>query len=830
MRNIHAVPPLHLGSGGQLGLNRYEPFWGKLLSGTNPYAWEEVRWSGSAWVTLIGGRSGTVTIRPAYEVTSINNLPAGTIVLLLEGFQGKDYRFAHLRYGTSGTENPCPSNEATLCTIVWDIKAYCTFVSGSGHKYDPAVDGFPSFLYSGATVTIKEVDFTVFPAVVTTYDTGTTDSHGSYCKTIPPKIADPSVTPTIDPVGGGVSGGALNQGTYTAEYTYTNQYGETKASPASASFQVGVPNPTQAPTTSTATVNATGGGSTGGSLQADTYYLRYTFTDASGETLSSNDSAAFTVAAGNIPRATLPGLGSRTYATGMSIYLASDNGFGAPGTYHKYATGVTGTTYDLTAAWVNTNPSPPGTNTTAKNIPRMSVAGSTGSEKGNIYLNNSIYHAFTGLPVDLIWAGSFGVPHPPPTRNATAPVRFQVVVSGVGDCPAQTYPAFWVSAPCSTVTVGVGFCCFKNCFNVSDYDVGGSLSPTLTCSGRNLASQPLTPGSGGCTNIADIAGGLAKPSDNTFYGATNCPNCVDNNSASADDPRPPGGVCGWTYCSASGGDYWDRCFHAPSPCAVPSITTTKSVKQFPKLNWLRNICCGLCTSTPPGTDRVPEIIPRKIYGTLSGPDEILGSYNGTPIELDWSSSSDDGTDPTIYAGCQAGTTSGPTCSIVWDSGCLPPSGAKWYFWKIGSCNGSTAAYQFQENTFASCRLIVVQAYTGGGGAGRSCKTYISFINYYGSSCSDFPLPTPPAGAFLIPDSAAGFCPLTCVGGGSPVGNYFSQTFNKGIAAFNFGILGADGISAVLCGPVNYYMGGRDTVSGDCGAYGPRPDWTGHVTE
>src|SRR2546423_1483953 len=73
------------------------------------------------------------------------------------------------RYGTGG-DNPCPSNEATLCTIVWDIKGYCDFVAGAGHKYDPDVDGFPSFLYSGATVTIKEVDFTVTPNVITTYD------------------------------------------------------------------------------------------------------------------------------------------------------------------------------------------------------------------------------------------------------------------------------------------------------------------------------------------------------------------------------------------------------------------------------------------------------------------------------------------------------------------------------------------------------------------------------------------------------------------------------------------------------------------------------------
>jgi hypothetical protein len=93
-------------------------------------------------------------------------------------------------------------------------------------------------------------------------------------------------------------------------------------------------------------VNVTGGGSVGGLLQAGTYYLKYTFVNAAGETLASPSSSAFTVASGNIPQVTLPAL--PTGATSINIYLTVAGG--VSGTETLYKTGVTGTTTLLDTA------------------------------------------------------------------------------------------------------------------------------------------------------------------------------------------------------------------------------------------------------------------------------------------------------------------------------------------------------------------------------------------------------------------------------------------------------------------------------------------------
>jgi hypothetical protein len=98
--------------------------------------------------------------------------------------------------------------------------------------------------------------------------------------------------------------------------------------------------------TVTPTVNVTGGGASGGSLQPGAYYLKYTFVNANGQSNVSPESAQFTVASGNIPQVTLPVLPAG--ATSISIFITAAGG--ASGTETRYATGVTGTTYNLATA------------------------------------------------------------------------------------------------------------------------------------------------------------------------------------------------------------------------------------------------------------------------------------------------------------------------------------------------------------------------------------------------------------------------------------------------------------------------------------------------
>lgn len=96
---------------------------------------------------------------------------------------------------------------------------------------------------------------------------------------------------------------------------------------------------TSAPTAPT--VNATGGG-TGGSLAAGTYYVRVTETNGIGETLPSTE-ATFTIGAGNIPELTFAALQSGN--TARNVYVGT-----ASGAETLYATGITASTYNLSAA------------------------------------------------------------------------------------------------------------------------------------------------------------------------------------------------------------------------------------------------------------------------------------------------------------------------------------------------------------------------------------------------------------------------------------------------------------------------------------------------
>lgn len=101
-----------------------------------------------------------------------------------------------------------------------------------------------------------------------------------------------------------------------------------------------VANPATAPT-----INVTGGGAGGGSLTAGTYYARYSWTQANGESASSPESAQFTVAAGNIPRVTIPAF--PTGITGANLYLTPTNY--AQNNEQLYSLAFTGATLDLTA-------------------------------------------------------------------------------------------------------------------------------------------------------------------------------------------------------------------------------------------------------------------------------------------------------------------------------------------------------------------------------------------------------------------------------------------------------------------------------------------------
>ena len=86
------------------------------------------------------------------------------------------------------------------------------------------------------------------------------------------------------------------------------------------------------------TVNPTGGGATGGDLAAGTYFVFYTFVyPDSTESFPSPSSANFTVTAGKIPQVTLPPLAAG--ASAYNLYLS--NSSAAAGSAVSYVTGIT---------------------------------------------------------------------------------------------------------------------------------------------------------------------------------------------------------------------------------------------------------------------------------------------------------------------------------------------------------------------------------------------------------------------------------------------------------------------------------------------------------
>jgi hypothetical protein len=133
--------------------------------------------------------------------------------------------------------------------------------------------------------------------------------------------------------------------------------------PANNTANPAVSDPTVAPT-----VDNLGGGLTGGGLPAGTYYVKYTWYNAGGQTKGSPESAQFSVTAGQVPLVTLPPLPPKSGAT---IYLTPVGG--AKNSEAFYASGIINTTvalrgyfpgfYNLNSALPVAGTPPPATNT-----------------------------------------------------------------------------------------------------------------------------------------------------------------------------------------------------------------------------------------------------------------------------------------------------------------------------------------------------------------------------------------------------------------------------------------------------------------------------------
>jgi len=150
LRMMQVTPPLSL-SDGPIGPvlrnDLYGGFWARLTGHSgNAYSYQEVTWQGGTTVDVTGGRTGTTSTRPAYEVNGITTLATGWVDYLRPGAPG-EYVFQSVKYGT--------------CTGTVTVNVKCNSTN-----------------ISGATVTISQGG--------TTYATGTTNGSGNFSTTALP--------------------------------------------------------------------------------------------------------------------------------------------------------------------------------------------------------------------------------------------------------------------------------------------------------------------------------------------------------------------------------------------------------------------------------------------------------------------------------------------------------------------------------------------------------------------------------------------------------------------------------------------------------------------
>ena len=136
-------------------------------------------------------------------------------------------------------------------------------------------------------------------------------------------------------------------------------------------------------------------------LQAGTYRVKYNWTDPSGQTVASPESAPFIVAAGNIPQVSLPKLPKG--ATGANLYLTQPGG--APNSEFLYAaTAVGATTLNLVIpqavnTGLNGNPTPYVLNSTIGKVTTASPVTTDISQTTRILLA-----VHDSSDVDVVWA------------------------------------------------------------------------------------------------------------------------------------------------------------------------------------------------------------------------------------------------------------------------------------------------------------------------------------------------------------------------------------------------------------------------------------------
>ncbi len=196
MRTLTAFSPLvsiDNDSGISIWLDGATGFPAKILSGTQPYAWEEVTpQTGGGNATKPSGRSGTTTVFPAYELNGQTGVSAGTIVQMYEWFADvgatglQNYGFT-VQAGSSGTitvENEDDSQEVdNVSTLIFSKERRFNITSPIAGTAKVELDIFWAQILGKTTLSTLQASGTALAGATTvnlvsslpdTFPTGTT--------------------------------------------------------------------------------------------------------------------------------------------------------------------------------------------------------------------------------------------------------------------------------------------------------------------------------------------------------------------------------------------------------------------------------------------------------------------------------------------------------------------------------------------------------------------------------------------------------------------------------------------------------------------------------
>lgn len=630
---------------------------------------------------------------------------------------------------------------------------------------------------------------------------------------------------------------ALAPGTYYLKYAFAGPRGETAASPAidcpvfpgAIPRLQGLPPLSLRPNASQIKIYLSDDGGTTyhayGSTTAVAVDLVAPFDPGQPGPPSSNTTL------GMIPRIILPGLGLRDHANGQVVYLQKD---GAGG-FRAYRAGITGTSADLDTPFDPLGATG-GANTVPRGIPRVTYPTPPPLAEAVLYFKRltdpdvpeSWRYARTSTvsPDDLVTDGKS--PVAAPTANLSGFGDLRVTITPSGGCPPLVALTN-LSGQCQDRHLYAGFCCWQDTVVGLDDPKGGSAAGTATIGRTNPACGPtaatLTAPGSTTPVLNDCLAGTGSP----FYlVACSKWDGTHTKDESVYDPGNPGTAFPTRGYTIKADGFFDICMSFWDDCdAATPLGQSESSVAYSHQNWVRNLTCGDCGSGPHPWDnlkRAAWAIPKQLSVAFSGPREMFGNYNGgTPITLDWDSTTDQGLDFLLSNQCSQGpptgsTPSGALCGIRWRKTFV--SGAQYACYGSGFCvqncdvGGGPMGYAApgSERDYASTTVEVIQWYNldlGGGGHGPIAQ--VSWTNN---------LPSDPCGG--VQGVTAMGLPLvgvTCRDCNDP-----SQPAVDGIW-LNTGPYPASVHARVgrkdasngsrLCGPVNYFTSCGPNAFFDC---------------